>query len=102
MRIDILSDDVLRLSEAAKILPRGRSGKKVHVSTLWRWSSRGIRGVKLETVRMGGLIYTSRKALQGFFGQLNQTENLMNCISGHKQRRATRVRQRLKGAGLLS
>ena len=102
MQIDLLSDDVLRLSEASKILPRGRHGKKIHVSTLWRWSSRGVRGVKLETVRMGGLIYTSKQALQRFFGQLNQVNNLNGCNSGRRRGHSTRVRQRLKGAGLMS
>lgn len=30
-------DDLLFLSEAAKLLPSSRAGKKVHVSTLFRW-----------------------------------------------------------------
>lgn len=45
-----------------------------HVSTCWRWWRHGIRGVKLETVVIGGRRYTSREALQRFFQELNQPQ----------------------------
>lgn len=37
-----------------------------HVATCWRWINRGCRGVKLETVLVGGKRYTSLEALQRF------------------------------------
>ena len=102
MQIDLLSDDVLRLSEAAKILPRGRHGKKIHVSTLWRWACQGVRGVRLETVRMGGVIYTSKEALQRFFAQLDSPQIQPPKDSANRQRETNRVKQRLKEEKLLS
>jgi hypothetical protein len=60
-----LSESLLTLSTAARELP-GPSGKGVHVSTLWRWSFRGVRGIRLETVLIGGIRYTSREALERF------------------------------------
>jgi len=59
--IDIHSEHLLTLTEAAKTLP-GR----VALSTIWRWMQRGVRGVRLQTVLVGGLRYTSREALQRF------------------------------------
>jgi hypothetical protein len=66
MSIDPLSDELLTLPQAAVILPRRREGSKVSASTLWRWYTRGSRGVRLEIVKVGGQTYTSREALRAF------------------------------------
>jgi hypothetical protein len=65
--IDPLSETTLPLAEAARRLPRLRSGRPVHPSTLWRWACHGLRGVRLETVRVGGTACTSLEALRRFF-----------------------------------
>jgi len=60
--IDIHTEYLLRVpTEAAKHIP-GRP----HVSTIWRWYRRGIRGIKLEIIRIGGRPYTSRQAIERF------------------------------------
>jgi hypothetical protein len=59
--IDIGAESLLTLSKAAGVLPG-----QPHVSTLFRWATRGVRGVKLETCLLGGRRYTSRQALQRF------------------------------------
>jgi len=69
MAIDIHSEDLLSLTEAAKALPKV-SGKRPAVSTLWRWARKGLRGVRLEYVRVGRGIATSREALNRFFNAL--------------------------------
>ncbi len=61
MAIDVLSEEAVLLTAAAKLLP-GRP----HISTLWRWHRHGVAGVRLETVVIGGKRYTSRQALQRF------------------------------------
>ncbi len=67
MSISILDgEELLTFAEAAKVLPQRRGGSKVAISTLWRWSRRGSRGVVLRTVRVGGAVYTSREALVDF------------------------------------
>jgi len=75
MAIDVFSETVLTLSEAAKRLPRVRRGKKIHVSSLYRWIMGGRRSrdgmvVRLETVKVGGTTCTSLEALQRFFDRL--------------------------------
>jgi len=68
--IDLVSESVVSLTEAAGHLPRRRN-KPVHVATLYRWAQRGIRGVRLETIQCGGAKCTSLEALQRFFEQLS-------------------------------
>ena len=45
---------------------RATSGKRVHVNAIYRWVRAGVRGVKLETIAIGGTLATSVEALQRF------------------------------------
>ena len=62
-------EQVLTFSEAASRLPRFH-GRKVHTSTLWRWARKGVKGVRLETRRLGGRFVTSLEALERFSKKL--------------------------------
>jgi Protein of unknown function (DUF1580) len=64
------TETVLSLTDAAARLPRRRGGKRVNVATLYRWASHGCRGVRLETLQIGGTKCTSLEALQRFFDRL--------------------------------
>ena len=64
--IDIQAEEVVSLTDATKHLPKRRAGKRPHVATLYRWAQQGIRGVKLETIQVGGTLCTSLEALQRF------------------------------------
>jgi hypothetical protein len=59
--INLLNEAPISLSEASRLLP-GRP----HIATIHRWRLRGVRGVCLETVLVGGRRYTSRQALERF------------------------------------
>ena len=61
----MLQENLVTFSQASAILPR-IGGKRPHVSTIWRWARKGCRGVKLETVRLGGRFLTSIEALERF------------------------------------
>lgn len=69
---DILAEDVLTLAEAAKTLPCRRMGRPTHATTLLRWSTGGIRGVKLETIQIGSTRCTSREALHRFVDRVTE------------------------------
>lgn len=69
--IDTTAEVPLPLCQAADELPRRRRGRKTHVSTLFRWSSSGCKGVVLETIQVGGTRCTSREALQRFYERLS-------------------------------
>ena len=58
-------ETLLTFGEAVRELP-APNGRKVHVSTLWRWSREGLNGVRLETVRFGRRLLTSVEAVERF------------------------------------
>jgi hypothetical protein len=91
MAILINDETVLTLTEAAKMLPRRRGGKRPHVSTLYRWGSRGLRGIVLETIQIGGTTCTSFEALQRFFSHLSEPRNAVPNIC--KQTRQRNVQE---------
>jgi hypothetical protein len=72
MAIDITSERIITLPEAAAMLPARRGGRRVHVSTLFRWAQKGCRGVRLEVVRIGSALHTSREAMQRFCDRLTE------------------------------
>lgn len=69
--IDTTVENPIPLTQAAADLPRRRRGRKTHVSTLFRWTTAGCRGVVLESIQVGGTRCTSREALQRFFERLS-------------------------------
>ena len=52
------------------LVPRKR-GRPVHVSAVFRWASRGLRGHRLETARCGGVLCTTRSAVTRFYASLS-------------------------------
>ena len=86
MTIDIQTDTLLQISDVSKHLPG-----KIHVASIWRWVNRGVRGVKLETVLIGGRRYTSAEALQRF---IERTTRAADGEPAIQQARTSRQRQR--------
>ena len=87
--IDITSEEVILLREASELLPK-RQGKKVHVATLYRWAKDGIRGVKLESLKVGGQACTSVEAVTRF------VENTNNVPRGALQSKAICEKRRVQ------
>lgn len=61
----ILTEDVLTLEDARREVT-AMVGHRPDKSTIFRWCLRGVGGVKLEHVRLGGRLLTSRQALTRF------------------------------------
>ena len=59
--VDIHNQTLIPVSEIPAHVP-GRP----HLATCWRWIQRGCRGVKLESVLIGGKRFSSLEALQTF------------------------------------
>jgi hypothetical protein len=70
-----LTEDLLPLAMAAREVPNRHGSRGIHVATLWRWACRGVRGVRLETVLIGGIRQTSRQALQRFIERTTAAAN---------------------------
>lgn len=66
MALNLLDEDVVSLSQAAKELPRLRNNRPVSPVTLYRWAKYGSKSVILETAQFGGRVVTSRQAVRRF------------------------------------
>lgn len=59
-----------RVPKVVRWLPGRRRGRKLNIATVFRWAQRGLRGVMLETISIGGTKCTSEEALKRFFARL--------------------------------
>ena len=73
--INFGSEQVVTMTEACKLLPCRRRGKKPNVATLYRWANAGVRGMRLESIMVGGTRRTSVEAIQRFFDRLTLKRN---------------------------
>jgi len=81
--LNVETKNLVTLTEAAALLPKV-GGKKIHVSTIWRWCKNGLRGVALEYMRCGAKIVTSETAMLRFFAALAQHDERRPRSSGYK------------------
>lgn len=91
---------LVAISEVPSFLP-ARHGKKLHMSTVYRWVLKGARGKLLDSAMLGGVRYTSLEALQRFMGtspaELIEAQRLARIRASLAERGLTNPRQ---GAGL--
>lgn len=105
--IDLFDEDLIPLRHVADLLPRSAAGKAVHPNTLRRWASTGLNGVQLETVRVGGRIYSTKGAVEAFVQAVSCSAASQPILStpggGPACQRATRPRTAriLKEAGIV-
>jgi hypothetical protein len=69
MTADILPK-YIKLRAAAALLPRGRSGKKRHIKSVFRYTTVGLRGILLRSADVGGYKYTTVELIQEFIDAL--------------------------------
>lgn len=69
--------ELFPLSDAPKHLPK-RGGKRYSQCSIWRWHAKGRRRrgdgalIRLETWQVGGILMTSRAALERFVERLSE------------------------------
>ncbi len=87
-------------TEAAAQFP----GRRPSRATMWRWYLRGCKGVKLETLLIGGQRYTSKAAIERFIQAQNQPKDqpqqLAPITPTQRQRQNAAARQALAAAGI--
>lgn len=93
--IDIAHEQLVPLQQVPRLLPPRLSGKRVHVSAIYRWAQRGVRGNRLEVIRVGGTTYTSREALQRFAIPRGATIPLAVQTTGAREREIISAEVRL-------
>ena len=93
--IDIGKEQLVSLRDVPKLLPARGNGNRIHISAVYRWVQRGVRGTRLEVIRVGGTTYTSREALQRFASPPAQPRQVPNLNSATRERQIDRALQRL-------
>jgi hypothetical protein len=100
MAIDLSVEHPLTFQEAGRPLPR-----QPNLSTWHRWRLRGVRGVRLETVVVGGRRYTTAEAVSRFIAATTAAAN-REPVPIHTPRQQkveqSRVDAGLRQRGLLS
>jgi hypothetical protein len=100
MPINPFVEEVLPFAAAARRLPAMRAGRPVSPATLWRWTAHGVRGIKLESVKIGGTACTSLEALRRFFGRLDEKTESPNAPAAIRDHRAEQVSAELDLVGI--
>ncbi len=90
-RTSLYGEQLLSIPEVPEFLP-SRRGKRLHISTVYRWALKGVRGKVLESTMLGGVRYTSLEAIQRFMG--NGPELLL------EQRRKAEIERQLAQRGI--
>jgi hypothetical protein len=92
--IDPLKEETLNFSRASRRVPSLRKDRPVAPSTLWRWAKIGVRGIRLETVKIGGTTCTSLEALRRFFAALNNQPNRLSTSNDRHERAEKQLAER--------
>ena len=75
MSIQLSSESLLSPTQARNHVP-GRP----HVATIWRWMTKGSRGVRLESIVCGGRRFTSVEAIQRFVARTTAAAGGSNSV----------------------
>ena len=97
MPANLLDEELLSLGQAG----RSEIPGKPNPSTLWRWHTRGVRGVKLETVVLGGRRWTSREAISRFAEASTRAADSHAVPAAAPADRSAVTRDKLVEAGLV-
>ena len=106
--IDLTSETLISLIQAARLLPPGRGNRPATLTCLLRWVRCGVRApsgelVRLEAVRLGPRWVTSREALQRFAEALTPRIGDAPPLprgSAAQQRASDRAAQQLDDLGI--
>ena len=72
--IDLERESPVTLTQACR-LPVFDGTKRPHPATLSRWTQKGLGGVQLDSIDIGGRRCTSEAALRRFFASLTKARN---------------------------
>jgi hypothetical protein len=107
--IDLATEKLITLRQAAALVPPARRGRRCHTSTIFRWITRGAKApdgaaIRLEAIRRPGAWLTSGNALERFFARLTP---MMEAESPRpprspaaRQKSNERARKRLEDIGI--
>ncbi len=77
--IDIEKETLITMNDVCLMFPGRAASKRISLSTVWRWTLRGHKGVMLDSIVVGGKRYTSKQAVQRFVESLNPDKYVGDC-----------------------
>lgn len=90
--IQTQSEQLIRISEVPSLLPK-RHGRKTHVASVYRWIKAGLSGVRLESVYVGGIQYSSLEALERFCQRVTEVKTGL-AVQPNSARRSSAAHER--------
>ena len=97
MTINVENENLITLMQASRLFPP--DGKSP--ATMARWIQRGVRGVKLATIVIGGRRLTSQEAVRRFIAAQNVDESPAPTITpAQRTRQAKAAQTELSKAGI--
>ena len=97
MAIDFEAETIITLGEACRAFPPNG----ISDATMARWIQKGVKGVKLETLLIGGRRVTSKEAICRFIQTQNAEEQPAAVITPAQRRRQSEAaRQALQESGI--
>lgn len=70
--LSLLTENLLTVPQVTEEI-EAATGRRPNRATVHRWMTRGVGGYKLESVRIGRSIFSSRESLTRFIERLNST-----------------------------
>lgn len=87
--------DAIPVNKCSRFIPGNP-----HCATVWRWCTKGVRGVRLETVMIGGRRMVTPQSLDEFLRQLNSDSTAIQVHDDTESaRRANEAGEALKSLG---
>ena len=90
--IDTFNEDIISIDDADKHVAR-LSRKKRNRAKIIRWANRGVAGVRLRTISIGGEIFTSKQALNEFLNESRLAKQKRHSQSTSKGIQSSRQAQ---------
>ncbi len=100
--IDFLSEQVITLSDVPAHVPPLRAGKPITTQAVYNWTISGVRGIRLERAKLGGVWVTSLEAIQRFMERLTAAAEAPPASAAEKagRRRSEAARKELAALGI--
>jgi hypothetical protein len=98
-QIDTFSENIISVDAAAKHVSR-ITGKKRNRSVILRWINRGVSGVRLSAIRVGGELHTSEQALNAFLNESQQAKSRKHGQATSTGIRAKQIEQQARSLGI--
>jgi len=91
--VDLLAEHRTSLTALAK-------RERVHVATVWRWTTRGCRGIRLASFSVGSRRFTTDEAFARWIAAINGERVVSGCTPKQREAAVNRAKRELADEGI--